>query len=348
MDHEYLPITGLKDFVESATELTFGQDSEYIKDDRIAALQSLSGTGSLRLIAQFIERFGLNGVKPTIMLPNPTWGNHFPIFEHACLETATYRYYDPETIGFDVKGMLEDISNAPPSVILLHACAHNPTGVDPSPEEWASIAEVVKAKGHFVIFDNAYQGFASGDTDKDIASVHQFLELGIPMAICQSFSKNFGLYGHRIGLTSIVCENKDEKERVMSHLKILARAMWSNPPIQGARLVAGVLSDPGLKTQWQGEIKIMADRIISMRHALKDGLKECGSIHNWDHITNQIGMFSFTGLNAEQCDLLMSKHDVYLTRNGRISMAGVSSENVKRLAGAIHDVTKDSPPIGKK
>lgn len=179
-----------------------------------------------------------------------------------------------------------------------------------------------KDKQHFVIFDNAYQGFASGDADKDVESVRLFIRDGHNIGLCQSFAKNFGLYGHRIGNFSILCENADEAARVLSQVKIVARAIYSNPPLHGARIVATVLGDEKLHKQWKGEIKLMADRINSMRTLLRDGITAAGSKKNWDHITSQIGMFSYTGLNAEQCDQMTKKHHVYLTRNGRISMAG--------------------------
>lgn len=243
------------------------------------------------------------------------------------------------TKGLDLKGMLEDIKNAPKSVVLLHSCAHNPTGVDPSMEQWAEISKVCKDAGHFVLFDNAYQGFASGDTDKDVQAVRYFIDEGHNIGLCQSFAKNFGLYGQRIGNFSILCENADEAARVESQLKIIARAIYSNPPIHGARIVDTVLSDPALKAQWQGEIKEMSGRIIQMRSLLKQNLVDAGSKLNWDHITNQIGMFSYTGLTKEECQFMTEKHHIYLTMNGRISMAGVTTKNVAKLAEAMHDAS---------
>lgn len=343
MNMEYSPISGIASFVKKSVELAYGPGSEVLESDRVAALQSISGTGALRLSANFLGMWNPSDSRlPVVMLPNPTWGNHFPIYEHAGLETKVYRYWDQKTLGLDQNGLLEDLSTQQSCNVVLHACAHNPTGVDPTTEQWKEISQVCKEKGHFVIFDNAYQGFASGDTDKDIESVRIFVEDGHKIGLCQSFAKNFGLYGQRIGCFSMVCEDSDEKARVESQLKIIARAIYSNPPLHGARIVDTILDDPSLKATWQSEIEMMSNRIIRMRELLKENLVKAGSTLNWDHITNQIGMFSYTGVTPEQCDILTNKHHIYLTRNGRISMAGVTSGNVEKLAFALHDVTKSS------
>jgi len=322
-------------------KLAYGDESTFLKAKRVAGLQSLSGTGALRLGAAFLSTQWKAGQKPLVLLPNPTWGNHFPIFQHAGLKTQTYRYWDEKTLGLDLQGLLDDLRKAPDeSIVVLHSCAHNPTGVDPTLEQWKQISKVTKSKVHLAFFDNAYQGFASGDPEKDIQSVRTFLADGHHIALAQSFAKNFGLYGERVGCFSIVGKDADETARVLSQLKIIARAIYSNPPIQGARLVSIVLGDPQLKAKWHDEIRIMAGRIISMRQLLKESLKTAGSVKNWDHITNQIGMFSYTGLTGEQCDFVTEKYHVYLTRNGRISMAGVTTKNVEHLAKAIHEATK--------
>jgi aspartate aminotransferase len=341
MDHEYAAISGIPEFVNEAAKLAYGANSDAIRNKRVAAVQSLSGTGALRLAAGYFALNAKNGKKPVVLVPNPTWGNHFPIFRHAGIEVQEYRYWDPKTLGLDLSGLLADIKSKPEgSVVLLHSCAHNPTGVDPTLEQWKQISKVCLEKGHFVLFDNAYQGFASGDAEKDVASVRQFINDGHNIGLCQSFAKNFGLYGERIGAFSILCKDADEASRVESQIKIVARAIYSNPPIHGARIVGTVLGDPKLKSMWLQEISQMSGRIIKMRSLLKDNLKTAGSKRNWDHITNQIGMFSYTGVSAEQCDVLTKKHHVYLTSNGRISMAGVTSGNVKYLAEAFHNVTK--------
>ncbi|KAF6021068.1 GOT2 [Bugula neritina] len=236
---------------------------------------------------------------------------------------------------------MEDIKNIPDgSVVLLHACAHNPTGVDPNQEQWKELCEVFKSKDLFPFFDMAYQGFASGDLNKDAWAVRHFLDQGLNVALCQSYAKNMGMYGERAGAFSIVCADKEEADRVMSQVKILIRPMYSNPPVNGARIASRVLGTPELYQQWLVELKGMADRIISMRTQLREGLAREGSSKNWQHITDQIGMFCFTGLKPDQVERITKEFSVYLTKDGRISMAGVSDKNVGYLAAAMHQVTK--------
>jgi len=302
-------------------------------------VQAISGTGALRTGAEFLSKF--HSGHRVVYQPTPTWGNHVPIFKFAGLDVKQYRYYDKATCGFDEKGALEDIANIPErSIILLHACAHNPTGVDPTPEQWKKIAEVVKKRNLFVYFDMAYQGFASGCIDRDAFAVRYFIEQGHDMALAQSFAKNMGLYGERVGAFSIIGQSADEAARVMSQIKILVRPMISNPPIHGARIASRILNNPELRKQWLVEVKGMADRIIKMRKELRDLLTKEGSKRNWQHITDQIGMFCFTGINSDQVDKLMKQYSIYLTKDGRISVAGISSNNVDYLAHALHQVTK--------
>lgn len=222
----------------------------------------------------------------------------------------------------------------------MHACAHNPTGVDPSQEQWKELSQLIKAKGHLPFFDMAYQGFASGNPDKDAFAVRHFVEEGHVMLVAQSYAKNFGLYGERIGALSVVCRDAEERSRVESQLKIVIRPMYSNPPIHGARLVSTILMDASLNSLWLSEVELMANRIISMRDALRSELGRLGSSHDWKHVTDQIGMFCYTGLKPEQVEQLTKEHHVYLTRDGRISIAGITATNVSYLASAIHAVTK--------
>jgi len=336
MDMEYLPIGGSAGFVKEALKLVYPE-----KDlDRIVGMQSLSGTGCLKLAAVYLAR-NWDGPLPAVYVPNPTWGNHIPIFEHSGFQVLKYAYYKPETRGLDFDGYVRDVKAAPDkSIFVIHAAAHNPTGVDPTPEQWTELAKIFKEKNHLCVFDCAYQGFASGDFEADIVGLRAFLDAGHNIMLCQSFAKNFGLYGHRIGCFSIVCKDAEEKARVESQVKIVARAIYSNPPAHGARIVETILKDPQLKAQWLGEVTDMANRIKKMRRMLFDGLKAEGSTLNWDHILSQIGMFTFSGLTKEQCEKLASDWHIYMTMNGRISMAGVTSQNVGYLAKAIHDVTK--------
>lgn len=226
------------------------------------------------------------------------------------------------------------------SVILLQACAHNPTGVDPTQEQWIELSHLVKKRNLLPFIDIAYQGFATGNIDNDAFSVRQFAKDGHQMLVTQSYSKNMGLYGERVGALTVVGASKEEADRVMSQIKIIVRRMYSNPPKHGALIASKVLNTPELRQLWLKEVKDMADRIIRMRTSLVDNLKKEGSIHDWSHITNQIGMFCFTGLNEQQVSRLMKEYSVYLTKDGRISIAGVSSKNNAYLAHAIHQVTK--------
>ncbi|KAL1932668.1 hypothetical protein VTP01DRAFT_8346 [Rhizomucor pusillus] len=341
LDKEYAGITGVPEFTKAAGRLAYGEASPVINENRLAITQSISGTGALRIGAAFLNAFYPHAKK--VYVPNPTWGNHIPIMKHSGLDLEKYSYFDKNTNGLNISGMLEDIKAAPKnSIILLHACAHNPTGVDPTKDQWNEIAQVVKERDHFVFFDMAYQGFASGDCNRDAYALRKFVEDGHQVVLSQSFAKNMGLYGERVGSFSVVCADEAEKARVESQIKILVRPMYSNPPIHGARLVSTVLNTSELKEEWLGEVKLMADRIITMRNKLRGHLEnDFGSKKNWEHITNQIGMFCYSGLTPEQVDKLRDDWHVYLTRDGRISMAGISSHNVKYLAEAIHNVTKN-------
>ena len=266
LDHEYLGITGLPEFVKVAQELLFTAASPVLADKRVSTAQTVSGTGALRVAGDFISRFYPFAGEKAIYVPSPTWGNHIPIFKDAGLDVKPYAYYNPDNCGLNIEGLIADIKAMPEgSIIVLHACAHNPTGVDPTDDEWRRISAAVKEGNHFPFFDSAYQGFASGDPQHDAFAVRHFIEEGHSMIITQSFAKNLGLYGERIGAIHIVCSDAAERERVESQLKILIRPMYSSPPVNGARLVAEVLGDPKLHAQWETEVKGLADRIIAMR-----------------------------------------------------------------------------------
>jgi len=325
-------------FLRESFAFAYSPESKPLVEGRVGGVQTISGTGGLRIGGEFFNRFCGEG--SAIYLPNPTWGNHIPIMKDAGLEVRKYTYYDPATCGLDFQGMLADIQAAPSqSVFLLHACAHNPTGVDPTEDQWREISNAIKAKNHVAFFDCAYQGFASGDAEKDAFAVRHFVEEGHLIMLCQSFSKNFGLYGQRTGALSVVAESPEEMERVVSQLKILVRPMVSNPPVHGARLVSTILQDPDLRSQWAVDCKGMADRITAMRQLLADRLTALGSKRSWVHITDQIGMFCYSGLSPEECQAMREEKHVYMPSDGRISMAGVTSGNVDYLAEAIHAVT---------
>ncbi|CAH1391869.1 unnamed protein product [Nezara viridula] len=339
MNKEYAPIAGISEFCQLAAGFAFGEDSPVLKNGLNASAQALSGTGALRLGSAFLSSFYPHAKE--VYLPAPTWGNHIPVFKHCGINVKYYKYYDKQTVGLDFKGLMSDIMGFPDhSILLLHACAHNPTGIDLKPEQWKELSALVKKKKHFPFFDMAYQGFASGDPMKDAFAVRQFVDDGHQIILCQSFAKNMGLYGERAGNFTVVCKDKEEVERVMSQIKIIIRPMYSNPPVHGARIVLEILSDQKLRSQWMQEVKGMADRIIGVRKKLKDELAKLGSTRNWNHITDQIGMFCFTGLTPEQVDRMAKEFHVYLTRDGRISVAGVSSTNYQYLASAMHACTK--------
>ncbi|CAA2993379.1 aspartate aminotransferase, cytoplasmic [Olea europaea subsp. europaea] len=331
---EYLPITGLADFNKLSAKLIFGADSVAIQENRVATVQCLSGTGSLRVGGEFLAR---HYHERTIYIPQPTWGNHPKVFTLAGLSVKTYRYYNPNTRGLDFEGLLEDLGNAPiGAIVLLHACAHNPTGVDPTSDQWEHIRLLMRSKGLLPFFDSAYQGFASGSLDADALSVRMFVADGGECLTAQSYAKNMGLYGERVGALSIVCKTAEVATRVESQLKLVIRPMYSNPPIHGASIVATVLKDRDMYDEWTVELKAMADRIISMRKQLFDALQARGTPGDWSHILKQIGMFTFTGLNADQVAYMRKEYHIYMTSDGRISMAGLSSRTVPHLADAIH------------
>lgn len=331
---EYATIAGDANFVSLAVKFAYGKDADM---DKIAAVQSLSGTGACRIGGEFLANYA--PVKK-IYVPDPTWGNHLAIFAEAGLEVERYRYYNRATNGLDLEGMIEDVKAAPDgAIVLLHACAHNPTGCDPSKEEWKILSDLCKEKGLIVFFDSAYQGFASGDAEADGFALRFFVEEGHNVMLAQSFAKNFGLYGERCGTLSFVTNNEDEKARVMSQVKRIIRPMYSSPPIHGSSIVKTVLSDEELTKQYYEECEFMANRIGSMRTLLASKLKDAGSTHDWSHITSQIGMFAYTGMSSEMVDRLTAEFFIFLTRDGRISLAGINDNNVEYIAKAIHAVT---------
>ncbi|KAI0801318.1 PLP-dependent transferase [Fomes fomentarius] len=338
-DKEYLPITGLADFTQAAAKLAYGADSAPLKEGRIAVTQSISGTGALRIGGAFLGRFF--PTNKTIYLPVPSWGNHTPVFRDSGLEVKGYRYFDKKTVGLDFVGLKEDIQNIPEgSIILLHACAHNPTGVDPTPEQWKEISDLVKEKKLFPFFDMAYQGFASGSTARDAFAVRHFVSEGHQIALAQSFAKNMGLYGERVGAFSIITADAEERARVDSQLKIVIRPMYSNPPLHGARIASTILRNDELYGVWESEVKHMANRIIEMRDRLYDNLVTLKTPGDWDHIRKQIGMFSFTGLTQPQTKALAEKAHIYMTADGRISMAGLNGNNIDYFSESVSKAVK--------
>ncbi|KAK2877790.1 hypothetical protein FQN49_001188 [Arthroderma sp. PD_2] len=347
LNHEYLPIAGLKDFTTAAQKLILGEDSPAIRDKRVVTFQTISGTGAVHLGGLFIAKFFPSTPKPTIYLSNPTWPNHPQIFNTVHLESAYYPYFNPATKGLNLEGMLKSIRAAPTgSVILLHPCAHNPTGVDPTQHQWKQIATVIRERNHFPFFDCAYQGFASGDLARDSWAVRYFIAEGFEMCISQSFAKNFGLYGERAGafhfITAPGPNAAEALSNVASQLAILQRSEISNPPAYGARIASTILNDPVLFKEWEQDLHTMSGRIVEMRQGVRDRLEQMGTPGTWDHITNQIGMFSFTGLTEQQVQILREKWHIYMTKNGRISMAGLNVNNIDYFAEAVDAVVRET------
>eukprot|EP00898_Chlorokybus_atmophyticus_P009165 jgi/Chlat1/924/Chrsp108S01361 len=344
---EYLPIEGLQAFNKATVELLLGAGHSAITEKRVATVQGLSGTGSLRLGAVFIQRY-LPGA--TVYISNPTWGNHKNIFTDSGVTWKEYSYFNKDTVGLDFEGMVRDIQAAPEgSVIVLHGCAHNPTGIDPTPEQWEKIADVIQQKRHVPFFDVAYQGFASGSLDQDATSVRSFVKRGMEVLVAQSYSKNLGLsnafenldsprYAERVGAMNVVCNSSDVATRVQSQLKRIARPMYSNPPVHGARIAATVIGDPALFKKWNEEMEMMAGRIKGVRQSLYEKLTELDkSGKDWSFILKQIGMFSFTGMTPAQVENMTNQHHVYMTKDGRISLAGLNLAKCEYLAKAMID-----------
>jgi len=344
INKEYSTIDGPADLKTLTQKLAFGDDSEAVALGRIASVQGLSGTGSLRVCAEFTKTF-LSPEADEIWISKPTWGNHIAIFQVAGLIVKEYPYYEAETRGFDFEGMLKALKEdaKPGSMVLLHACAHNPTGVDPTEEQWKAIAAVMQEKKLIPLMDSAYQGYASGSLDTDAFATRLFANMGFEMFMCQSFAKNLGLYGERIGMLHVVCNSADEAKVVLSQLKMVVRPMYSSPPIHGALLVKKILGDPAKLAAWKKELSGMADRILEVRSLLRTGLEAKGTPGTWNHITDQIGMFSFTGLTPTQCERLISEHHIYLLKSGRISLAGLNKANIPYMIDCVDEVVRASP-----
>lgn len=335
LNMEYLSQLGLPEFTSAATSLLLGPDSAIIKEGRVVSCQTLSGTGALSLAAALLVK--IMGYK-TIYYSKPTWGNHLDVFRYAGTDDVRpYRYWDAINRKIDFVGMTEDLKDAPQnSVIIFHACAHNPTGIDPTDEQWEQLADICEEKGLFPLFDCAYQGFASGNVDNDIKSFRYFVSRGFETLCCQSFAKNFGLYNQRVGNLAIIVNDSIHVEALKSQLALLVRRYYSNPPANGARVVAKVLNDRILLQEWKQAIQEMSSRLNSMRKALREHLEELKTPGSWNHITDQIGMFSYTGLTTNQVKYLIQEFHIYLPDDGRISLAGLNTNNVQYVAEAIN------------
>lgn len=340
IDKEYSSVDGPSLLKTTTQKLVFGDSCKGISEERIASVQTLSGTGALRLCGDFIKKH-LPEASHTIWISNPTWGNHPTIFDASRMMVKRYRYWNEASKNLDFEGMMDDLKTAEAgNCVLLHACAHNPTGIDPTETQWKEILDLCIKKSLIVIMDSAYQGFASGDLDKDAYSIRLFENAGLELFVCQSFSKNLGLYGERIGMAHVVCKDETVASHVLSQLKVLIRNTYSSPAIHGAQLVCKILGNDAFLAQWKQELKEMAHRIHLVRTNLRKGLEAKGTPGTWHHVTDQIGMFSYTGLTVAQCERLINEHHIYLLKSGRISLAGLNQNNIQHMIDSIDEVVK--------
>jgi aromatic-amino-acid transaminase len=333
--HTYLPIDGLAAYDRAVQELVFGAGSAVIQEKRAITVQAVGGTGALKLGADFIKRFSPDS---HIYISNPSWENHRALFESAGFPVHDYTYYDAETRGVNFDAMLAELKAMPAaSVVVLHACCHNPTGADLSDDQWTQVIEVVTSRGLIPFLDMAYQGFGDG-IEADGKVVRRFTDAGGPLFVSNSFSKSFSLYGERVGALSIVTASGEEGARVLSQLKRVIRTNYSNPPTHGGAVVASTLSSPELRALWEEELGGMRVRIKELRHMLVAKIKALAPEHDFDFVTEQRGMFSYSGLTKEQVGRLREEYSIYALDTGRICVAALNSRNIDRVAGAIAKV----------
>ncbi len=331
----YLPIDGLPAYDRAVRELVFGAESPALRENRIVTVQALGGTGGLKVGADFLRHFA-PGVEAWIS--DPTWENHRGLFENAGFAVRTYTYYDPVTHDVDFEGMLSGLRSMPAgSVVVLHACCHNPTGADLSEAQWKSVIDEVAAHGLIPFLDIAYQGFGSG-LEADSAAVRGFVGAGVPLFVSSSFSKSLSLYGERVGSLSVVTGSSEEADRVLSHLKRLVRTNYSNPPTHGGRVVATVLTTPELRSLWERELGGMRERIREMRRQFVKKLAERVPQADFSFIERQRGMFSYTGLTREQVVRLREEFAVYMIESGRVCVAALNTKNIDYSADCIGQI----------
>ena len=331
----YLPIDGIAAYDKAVQGLVFGEGSPLVAAGRVATVQALGGTGGLKVGADFLKK-----LNPTakVLISDPSWENHRALFTNAGFVVESYPYYDADKQGVNFDAMLADLNGAAVgTVVVLHACCHNPTGYDITASQWDAVIEAVKARKLVAFLDMAYQGFGDGITE-DGAVIGRFVQSGVDFFVSTSFSKSFSLYGERVGALSVVCESKDEAARVLSQLKIAIRTNYSNPPTHGAQVVASVLTTPALRAQWEQELAGMRDRIKSMRGALVEQLKAAGVKRDMSFITTQRGMFSYSGLTKPQMERLRSEFGVYGVDSGRICVAALNEKNIGYVSESIAKV----------
>ncbi|MFX2610436.1 aromatic amino acid transaminase [Enterobacter mori] len=328
----YLPMEGLNAYRNTIAPLLFGADHAVLAQKRVATIQTLGGSGALKVGADFLKKYFPDS---GVWVSDPTWENHVAIFEGAGFKVATYPWFDSETNGVRVEALLEKLNTLPErSIVLLHPCCHNPTGADLTHAQWDAVIEVLKSRNLIPFLDIAYQGFGAGMED-DAYAIRAVASAGLPALVSNSFSKIFSLYGERVGGLSVVCEDAEAAGRVLGQLKATVRRIYSSPPNFGAQVVATVLGDEKLKASWLAEVEAMRERILSMRQELVNVLKEAVPGHNFDYLLKQRGMFSYTGLSAAQVDRLREEFGVYLIASGRMCVAGLNASNVQRVAQAF-------------
>lgn len=331
----YLPIDGIAAYDSAVKGLVFGEGAEPVTSGRVATVQAVGGTGGLKIGADF-----LHYVSPgaTVLISDPSWENHRALFSHAGFKVETYAYYDSQKHAVNFEGMLASLNAAAPgTIVVLHACCHNPTGYDITPAQWDQVIATIQARSLTAFLDMAYQGFGHGIAE-DGAVVAKFVAAGLNFFVSTSFSKSFSLYGERVGALSVVCKDKEECARVLSQLKIVIRTNYSNPPIHGGAVVAAVLGNPVLRAQWEEELGTMRVRIKTMRQKLVDGLKAAGVARDMGFITSQIGMFSYSGLSKDQMVRLRNEFGVYGTDTGRMCVAALNGKNLDYVCQSIAKV----------
>ena len=331
----YLPIDGIAAYDKAVQGLVFGADSAVLREGRVATVQALGGTGGLKVGADFLKRLRPDA---KVLISDPSWENHRALFTRAGFVVESYPYYDASTRGVRFEAMRAALNKAAAgTIVVLHACCHNPTGCDLTPSQWQQVVEVVKARGLVPFLDMAYQGFGKGIAE-DGAVIGQFVAAGLSFFVSTSFSKSFSLYGERVGALSVLCASADECARVLSQLKIVIRTNYSNPPTFGAQVVATVLNTPALRTMWENELAGMRERIAAVRKTLIARLRAAGVTGELDYIQRQMGMFSYSGLSKEQMQRLRSEFGVYGVDSGRICVAAINSRNIDRVVDALAKV----------
>jgi len=333
----YLPISGPEEYAAVVQEMVFGKNHEIVTGKRASTAQTPGGTGALRVAGDFLKKCRPNA---KVWVSNPTWTNHYGVFQAAGFEVKEYPYYNAAEKALDFNKMIEGLKAVPEGdIILLHACCHNPTGIDPTVEQWSKIAQVMAERNLFAMVDFAYQGFGNG-LEEDAAGVRELAKKLKEMLVASSYSKNFGLYNERVGALTLVAESADAAKKAFSHIKTTIRQIYSNPPYHGGAIVSTIWNDPALRTEWETELAQTRGRIHEMRKLFVDTLKAKGIQQDFSFIARQVGMFSFSGLSKDQVEQLKKKYAIYIVGSGRINVAGMTKKNMEPLCQALAEILK--------